>query len=651
MTGGRSWAGGLNSAGSSGVGADCMPRPDSRVEVSSEEERAEVRRAVLAWWRSFQETDTGVWLCERTGLLRVLSSRESSLPRRVMVVLLSAGLVVSALLLVTRGAGVAALLAMLVVWLLVLSACASLWMFDDAYTDSDAKAADWLSTRPGLASRRDAAEHFGPRAVERTMIPAVLPAMLERSRTGGGAAPLAFQAAMLMGSCHRMPMWLSNELHVYVNGPTRSGKTMSIVIPAIVEAPGFVLAASTRSDVILATRRFRRDGVDTARVRLKASGDEWVRVFDPEGVGQGDLGTRHDLAWTPLMGCDDEQTAIRRAQTMVGASGLDAQSGNKEWGVSAVGYVAALLYAAAISGRSIRHCYEWSLNPQAAMRAADIIRDQAPGMQVWADTVRSLEGMDPRQQAGEWFGVKNAFAVLKSPQVCARLDYAPNDPRLIDPREFIRRGGTVYALCSPRRQGTAGGNAGLFVALLLDTFQEACQDLAFEATHARRKIEPPAKFVLDELSSIEQWPGLRNAITQGGGNGYQLWLVEQDRSAARDDYGADNEQLMWNNCHRILMKGSQDHDNLQETVDMIGQERLTRVERSWNAGGSLLSAGAERSEMTDSVTKRELSLLARGHAIITPVGLPPALVRLEHFMQRDWWRQAQRRDAMEAGGR
>lgn len=97
------------------------------------------------------------------------------------------------------------------------------------------------------------------------------------------------------------------------------------------------------------------------------------------------------------------------------------------------------------------------------------------------------------------------------------------------------------------------------MSLLLDTFQEACQDLAFDkASGSRGKIEPPARFVLDELSNIEKWPGLRNAITQGGGNGYQPIIVEQSRQQMADEkdgYGKAVEQTVWENCHRMRAQG------------------------------------------------------------------------------------------------
>ena len=121
-----------------------------------------------------------------------------------------------------------------------------------------------------------------------------------------------------------MEVWLGSERHIYVLGPTRSGKTVSVVVPSVVEAPGFVLATSTRGDIIKTTRYLRECGVKD-RVRGASFGNRGpgtTHIFDPEGVAENDPDTRHNMRWTPLQGCDDPAVAMRRAQTMVAIGGM-----------------------------------------------------------------------------------------------------------------------------------------------------------------------------------------------------------------------------------------------------------------------------------------------------------------------------------------
>ena len=351
------------------------------------------------------------------------------------------------------------------------------------------------------------------------------------------------------------------------------------------------------------------------------------------------------MNWTPLQGCDDPAVAMRRAQTMVAIGGMGSGSSNQEWGVSAAMYVQAMLYAAAIADRTINDCFKWSLSPENAQEAADLIRKYTNEREMdrWAATLNALPHVDPRQKGSEWFGVKNAFSILADPNVRARMNLSPSDPRLIDPKRMVLRGDTVYVLSKPRRDGGVAGNAGIFVSLLLDTFQEACQDLAFDkASGSRGKIEPPARFVLDELSNIEKWPGLRNAITQGGGNGYRLIIVEQSRQQMADEkdgYGKAVEQTVWENCHRIMLKGVSDDETLKWWISQIGTHHRTRRESSWNPGQGPLGGLTTRHEREESVTQQELSLLPVGYALVEPLGQAPALVRMIMFMRRAWWRE------------
>lgn len=587
--------------------------------------RVDSRRRVMAVWRGFEDSRAGVWLAEHTGLLAALSREGSVLVRRLAVGVLLAAMAFTLLLFAAAGGDpVAGGLLSMPFWMAALAVCAVLWAFWDAYRDSGERLVDRLSSAPGMATRRQVAAACGVREVMRTMVPSVLPAMLaaamrERRMGGDPVWPRPWQAAMYVGECHHVGVWLSLEMHAYVLGPTRSGKTVTVVIPAVVEAPGFVLATSTRSDIISATRRLRERGVTDPSTGARYGGRGRVHIFDPEGLGAADPLTRHNMRWTPLQGCEDPTTAMRRAQTLVGVGGLGQGSNNREWGVSAGGYIQALLYAAAISNLPISKCYEWSVSPRKALEAADLIREHTGEREMlrWADTIRGLETMDTRQRSSEWFGVRNAFAILADPKVRSTMDFSPRDPRLIDPRRMVEDHDTVYVLSRPKSQAGGGVNAGLFAVLLLDTFQEACQDLALsrEASGPNlRKIEPPARFVLDELSNIETWGGLRNAITQGGGNGYQLLVVEQSRDMMVRDYDRETEQTVWNNCNRIMLGGVTDRDSLEWWGMQIGRHEVTRFESTWNPGQGPLGGVTERRGAEETVL---------------PVGAEPSAARVD----------------------
>ncbi len=85
------------------------------------------------------------------------------------------------------------------------------------------------------------------------------------------------------------------EEHVLVMAPPRTGKT-AFLADVILRYPGPVISTTTKADVFALT----------AAVRV-ATGP--VHVFNPQLIG----GVASTFAWSPVEGCEDPATAIRRA--------------------------------------------------------------------------------------------------------------------------------------------------------------------------------------------------------------------------------------------------------------------------------------------------------------------------------------------------
>lgn len=277
-----------------------------------EELNADNRRKVMDTWKRFESSKPGVWLSRHTDLLERLSDEESHLVARVGAMVCVFALILSMVLfLAVQGDMLAWTLLTLPVFAVAFMVVMALWIFWDAYRDSGERAADWLSTRPGVATWRQLAADYGPRAINRDVVPSVLPRMLAdfRDRKPHAIRPRPWHAAWYVGRSWNMEVWLGSERHIYVLGPTRSGKTVSVVIPAVVEAPGFVLATSTRGDIIKTTRYLRECGVKdrVTGASYGGRGAGTTHIFDPEGVAENDPDTRHNMNWTPLQ-CPSHRT-------------------------------------------------------------------------------------------------------------------------------------------------------------------------------------------------------------------------------------------------------------------------------------------------------------------------------------------------------
>ena len=154
-------------------------RITARRGYDREELNADNRRKVMDAWKRFESSKPGVWLSRHTDLLERLSDEESHLVARVGAMVCVFALILSMVLfLAAQGNMLAWTLLTLPVFAVAFMIVMALWIFWDAYRDSGERAADWLSTRPGVATWRQLAADYGPRAINRDVVPSVLPRML-----------------------------------------------------------------------------------------------------------------------------------------------------------------------------------------------------------------------------------------------------------------------------------------------------------------------------------------------------------------------------------------------------------------------------------------------------------------------------------------
>ena len=137
-------------------------RITARRGYDREELNSDNRRKVMDAWKRFESSRPGVWLSRHTDLLERLSDEESHLVARVGAMVCVFALILSMVLfLAVQGDMLAWTLLTLPVFAVAFMVVMALWIFWDAYRDSGERAADWLSTRPGVATWRQLAADYG----------------------------------------------------------------------------------------------------------------------------------------------------------------------------------------------------------------------------------------------------------------------------------------------------------------------------------------------------------------------------------------------------------------------------------------------------------------------------------------------------------
>jgi type IV secretory pathway TraG/TraD family ATPase VirD4 len=396
-----------------------------------------------------------------------------------------------------------------------------------------------------------------------------------------------------------------------VLGPPRSGKGLHIVVNAILDAPGPVVATSTRPDNLTATLQARREAGPVA-------------VFDPQRLAEG---LPAGLRWSPVRGCEQPQTA------MVRAAGLAAGTGIGGKGVEDGGFwegktrtaLQSLLHAAALDGRSARDLFAWTLDPQAAVDAVTVLRTSAGAAEGWADSLDAAINSDPRTRDSIWQGVSLSLGSLADPRVLDAV--TPRDGEGFDPEAFLRDSGTLYLLAT----GAGAGASAALVSALVEDLTETARRIAARSPGAR--LDPPLLLALDEIGNLAPLPSLPTLMADGGGNGITTMPVLQSLAQARAKWGEHAAAAIWDAAIvKVILGGASATSDLRDISTLIGErEETARSDTTGETGRRSVQTSTRRVPVLPPEAVRTMPF---GTAVTMLRSAPPIITRLRPWTGR-----------------
>lgn len=401
-------------------------------------------------------------------------------------------------------------------------------------------------------------------------------------------APKPSDVGYLLGRSHGKRVWASVEDSTLLVGPPRSGKGLHVVINAILDAPGAVVTTSTRPDNLTATLR--------ARQRVGP-----VAVFDPQHLAEG---LPAGLRWSPVRGCEDPLTAMIRATGLASGTGLSAGGveGGGFWEGKTRTALQALLHAAALDHRPPAELFRWTLDPTAAAEAVAILTGSTGAAAGWAESLEAMIDADPRTRDSIWQGVSLALAALADPRVLDAV--TPRSGEHFDPEAFLTESGTLYLLAT----GAGAGASSALVAALVEDLIETARRMAARSVGAR--LDPPVLLALDEIGNLAPLPSLPTLMAEGGGTGITTMPVLQSLAQARDKWGENAANAIWDAAIvKIILGGASNSRDLQDLSTLIG----------------------ERDEYTDSTTIGDHGTRSNQRSIRRIPILPPDRLRTLPF--------------------
>jgi type IV secretion system protein VirD4 len=416
------------------------------------------------------------------------------------------------------------------------------------------------------------------------------------------------QVGFRIGRSRRAELWFAVEDSVLLVGPPRSGKGVHCVIPWILDAPGAVVATSTRPDNLAVTMEARRKIGPVA-------------IFDPQRLS----GLPGGLRWSPVRGCERPRTAMTRARGMGAAANWSSGgSDGAFWSGQTEMVLRCLLHAAALDGRGSFDLYRWSLTPVAAVEAINILdnnTDAAPG---WGTALAALVDNDPRTRDSVWLGVRQALAALADPDVLAAVSPGANE--VFDPEVFLRESGTLYLLAS----ATGSASCASLLASFVEDITETARALAARSPYGR--LDPPLLLALDEIANITPLPSLPSLMAEGGGRGVTTVAVLQSLAQARDKWGEHAADAIWDAATvKLILGGLGKVRDLEDLSKLIGERDEPTRSVSRGSAGTSTSTSIRRVPI---MPPELLRTLPDGLGMLLLRRTRPAIVDLTRWDQR-----------------
>ncbi len=299
---------------------------------------------------------------------------------------------------------------------------------------------------------------------------------------------------------------LAKKSSLLIVGPTQSGKTSSLVVPAILSWTGAVVVTSVKNDVVAATQQWRSSlGV--------------VELLQP--------GSEGGLTWDPLEGVATLRHSLRVARDMTTAS---SRGDTDFWNSLATKLVAALMMLATETGMDI---FDVAL----AVEQRSFQKLLVGGTVTDASSiVRSFLDHDSRTLDGVLTTAETMMLPWRFRQPLASV------------RGVVRGSNTLY-LCSPR--GEHSHYEPLFRGALRTILEEQ-QGLFDQGT------QTPLLMVLDEAATVGSLDELDQMAATVSGLDVTLVTVVQDFSQLNARWGARAATIVNNHSTRLVIAGLAD---------------------------------------------------------------------------------------------
>ena len=394
-----------------------------------------------------------------------------------------------------------------------------------------------------------------------------------------------------------------------VIGPQGSGKTLDLLVPALLDAPGAAMTTLTKVDDLLLSFSSR------------SNGKRPCVVLDPFDLVPG----LPQVVWDPIEGCVNPLVAERRAKAFTAGTvkGSVAEGYGDDaarfYAAEAAKVLQAYFHAAALTGQSMERLLGWVSRPLAASEPGEILREHPHAAPFWEGLLNGALRGDDRTAGNTVTTVQQAMSLFFQEGIRRRCIPGPARPAT-DIAEVIAKGGTIYLLGREDPYASASPLMTAFAEHVLDTALGAAQVSPWG------RLCPPFHAILDELPSTAPLPTLRTRMANERALGISfIWAAQAWPQLATIFGEPEARTLLGLTNALVVFGGSKDVRFNQEISDLMGQVRVTRV--NWQSGP--MRGRTYSGDDIPILTGAEIRQLKERHALVLAENGAPILARLD----------------------
>lgn len=398
---------------------------------------------------------------------------------------------------------------------------------------------------------------------------------------------------LVVGRVGRHLVALEDAHSLLVVGPTQSGKTTGLAIPAVLEWDGPVVTTSVKADILRATVSAR-----------EVDGETWL--VDPTAAVGTDL-RRH--SWSPLDACSDWAHARRIATELTTACRSGPPGGEGDfWYAAAAKWLAPLLLAAALDRREMDTVLSW-------IEDDDPTEPDALLARAGEDRARRALAANERREERQRSSILTTAETVVEP--FAELP-GRGEPANLD-RLFDGGRHTLYVVAPVHDQRRL---RPYFQCLVSEILERAVR----HAEAAGGRLSAPLLLVVDEAANIAPIADLDAVASTAAGQGIQLVTIWQDLAQLTARYGARAPTVVNNHRAKLVLSGLADATSLAELSSLVGDTTTVESSQTLARDGSASTTRAPGLRRLAAVD--QLRRLPPGAGLLLYGHLPPAVIRL-----------------------